>query len=186
MIFMEKFHSCYRDGLDGGRDMRIFSSLYFVLRIILVCAPKLIVHFCTCTVWFPRGILLTIAAVVVALSRPYKKTYVTISNTLLLTHASVICYILSSNSYNVYFVPSMQVILLFPFIILTLAVLLKLVKKLRGIRLLSLCKAYLLKTWTTIGTCRYRLQKDNNNSEYVAPAEQSKKMDKVNNKYGSI
>ena len=27
-IFMEKFYSCYRDGLDGGRDMRSFASLY--------------------------------------------------------------------------------------------------------------------------------------------------------------
>ena len=25
-IFVEKFHSCYRNGLDGGRDMRRFSN----------------------------------------------------------------------------------------------------------------------------------------------------------------
>ena len=34
-IFIEKFHSCYRNGLDGGRDMRSFSGLYFALRILL-------------------------------------------------------------------------------------------------------------------------------------------------------
>ena len=29
--FVEKFSGCYKDGLDGGRDMRSFSGLYFVL-----------------------------------------------------------------------------------------------------------------------------------------------------------
>ena len=33
-IFVEKFHDCYRNGLDGGRDMRSFSGLYFGLRIL--------------------------------------------------------------------------------------------------------------------------------------------------------
>ena len=27
-IFVEKFYTCYRDGLSGGRDMRSFSGLY--------------------------------------------------------------------------------------------------------------------------------------------------------------
>ena len=29
-IFVNKFQHCYRDGLDGGRDMRSFSGLYFL------------------------------------------------------------------------------------------------------------------------------------------------------------
>ena len=32
-IFVEKFYTSYRDGLDGGRDMRGFASLYFYLRM---------------------------------------------------------------------------------------------------------------------------------------------------------
>ena len=32
--FTEKFYGCYRDGLDGGRDMRSFASFYFLLRYI--------------------------------------------------------------------------------------------------------------------------------------------------------
>ena len=28
-MFLDKFYSCYKDGLDGGRDMRSFASLYF-------------------------------------------------------------------------------------------------------------------------------------------------------------
>ena len=38
-IFIEKILGCYRNGLNGGRDMRSFSGLYFFLRII----PYLIV-----------------------------------------------------------------------------------------------------------------------------------------------
>ena len=33
-IFVEKFYSCYRDGLDGGRDMRSFAALYFFILLI--------------------------------------------------------------------------------------------------------------------------------------------------------
>jgi hypothetical protein len=33
--FAEKFYSCYRTGLDGGRDMRSFAGLYFVARLFL-------------------------------------------------------------------------------------------------------------------------------------------------------
>lgn len=33
-MFVEKFYSCCRDGLDGGRDMRSFVSVYFFLRLI--------------------------------------------------------------------------------------------------------------------------------------------------------
>ena len=33
-IFMEKFYSCYRDGLDGGRDMRSFASLHLFIRLL--------------------------------------------------------------------------------------------------------------------------------------------------------
>ena len=32
-FFVEKFYACYRDGLDGGRDMRSFASLYFFITL---------------------------------------------------------------------------------------------------------------------------------------------------------
>ena len=31
---VEKFHSCYRDGLEGGKDLRSSASLYFFIRIL--------------------------------------------------------------------------------------------------------------------------------------------------------
>lgn len=33
-IFVEKFYSCYRDGLDGGRDMRSWAALPFFVILI--------------------------------------------------------------------------------------------------------------------------------------------------------
>ena len=35
-IFVDKVHGCYRNGLNGGKDMRSFSGLLFVLRICLL------------------------------------------------------------------------------------------------------------------------------------------------------
>ena len=33
--FVEKFYSCYRDGLDGERDMRSFAAMYFITRAFI-------------------------------------------------------------------------------------------------------------------------------------------------------
>jgi hypothetical protein len=33
-IFVQKFYSCYRDKIEGGRDMRSFVSTYFFLRLL--------------------------------------------------------------------------------------------------------------------------------------------------------
>ena len=64
-IFVEKFYSCYRDGLDGGRDMRSFASLYLFLRLLS-------------TIWISftyLTLLFGVCCLVIALVRPYKKTY---------------------------------------------------------------------------------------------------------------
>ena len=63
-IFLEKVHSCYRNGLDGGRDLRSFSGLYFFLRMAvfligLLCSyRRLKVNsniWMTDATWFPTG-----------------------------------------------------------------------------------------------------------------------------------
>lgn len=35
VIFMDAFNGSYKDGTNGSRDMRFFSALYFILRIVL-------------------------------------------------------------------------------------------------------------------------------------------------------
>ena len=90
-IFVEKFHCCYRDGTDGGRDMRSFSGLYFLLRY-LVCLT-LVSDIPQLTTFFSLtpSFLFVVSAVLIALVKPYKKTYMNVLNTvLLLLLASVI------------------------------------------------------------------------------------------------
>ena len=35
-IFVEKYYSCYKDGTEGGKDMRSLASMYFILRWIAI------------------------------------------------------------------------------------------------------------------------------------------------------
>ena len=51
-IFVEKFHCCYRDGLDGGRDTRSFSGLYFLLRLMVLLVDYLNKSTLRLEVWF--------------------------------------------------------------------------------------------------------------------------------------
>ena len=125
MIFMEKFHSCYRDGLDGRSDMRYFSGIYFFLEIALVVVVLLLSDIFHFSRWILRGMLFSITALLIALCRPYKQTYMNVSDSLLLTLLAFICYIFSSITIFKYFVPVMQTILLFPFTILTLCIFVK-------------------------------------------------------------
>ena len=121
MIFMEKFHCCYRDGLDGRRDMRYFSGFYFVLCMSLILCPPNFHHLLGLDVWFTSGLILSIAVLVFALCRPYKKMYVNVCDTLLLFHLATISYILSQKNIK-YFVPLMQSLTLFPFILLVFVI----------------------------------------------------------------
>jgi hypothetical protein len=77
-IFVEKFYSCYRDGLDGGRDMRGLASLYFIIRIVvylLSIADRFLTY---------NALVIGGTAIFIAIVRPYKRTYMNVVDTLLL------------------------------------------------------------------------------------------------------
>ena len=81
-IFVEKFYDCYRDGLDGGGDMRALASLYFILRIfvyLISIAEKYLLY---------NALLIGGIAILVALVRPYKKMYMNVIDILLLANLS--------------------------------------------------------------------------------------------------
>ena len=126
MIFMEKFHCCYRDGLDEQKDMRCFSVMYFILEILLGVAVMLIYSILRFDIWFIRGTLFLITAILIALCRPYKKMYMNVCDTLLLSHTAVICYLLSIYRQIKEFVLSIQILIIFPLIVLTFVILFKL------------------------------------------------------------
>ena len=127
-IFVEKFHSCYRNGLDGGRDMRSFSGLYFVLRVL---SPLFFVTHRFLPQWTYETILFLSAAMLIALVRPYKKMYMNILDSLLLAILAVNCHLLSISS-NYLTIQGIEVftISLLPGVIFWLYLIFKLVFKL--------------------------------------------------------
>ena len=96
-IFVDKFHCCYRDGTDGGRDMRSFSGLYFLMRY-LVCL-SLVSHnlpiFSSLSI---ATFLYVASAVFIALIKPYKKTYMNVLDTVLLLFLALLIQLLSSSN----------------------------------------------------------------------------------------
>ena len=95
-IFMEKFYSCYRDGLDGGKDMRCFICLPFLLRLSLIIGavtPTFV------TFWLFHFLVYGGASLLIAIVQPYKLTYMNIIDSLILAIISLvgILYILYLN-----------------------------------------------------------------------------------------
>lgn len=95
--FVEKFYGCYRDGLDGGRDMRSFAGLYFALRIVLVLTNDI---GSTKVSLFYTLIFLTSTALLISFFKPYKRIVDNFSDTLVFTLLILLglCYLcLSTN-----------------------------------------------------------------------------------------
>ena len=83
-IFIEKVHRCYRNDLNGGRDMRSFSGLYFVLFLLLYLVKGLAMTHMHYQPFFVSGIFFSITTLTIALAKPYKKAYMTYLDTLIL------------------------------------------------------------------------------------------------------
>ena len=90
--FLEKFYYCYRDGLDGGRDMRSFAPLYYFVYwllfflIVIVSLLHLIVNIC--------AILFAMLGFLIAIVRPYKRTFMNVADTLILANLSLLYQLL--------------------------------------------------------------------------------------------
>ena len=96
-IFVEKVYGCYRNGLDGGRDMRSFSGLYFFLRTVaflVMCALGR--HHVS--QWYSVSILLLITTITMALAKPYRKAYMNYLDILLLSIFTILCFTVSIRS----------------------------------------------------------------------------------------
>ena len=94
-MFVDIFHSCYRDGLNGGRDMRSFSGLYFFLRFysllcILITSKDRFV-----SIWICNALAFFSVAVLIGYTKPYRKQYMNILDTLVLINAALANALLS-------------------------------------------------------------------------------------------
>ena len=101
-LFVEKFYSCYRDGLDGGKDMRGLASLYFFLRYFLLSLHQSTLELvglsgrgvgdAEIAAQFLQVVLLASATIFIATVRPYKEMYMNILDTLILSTFTLILF----------------------------------------------------------------------------------------------
>ena len=95
-IFVEKYHSCYRDGLDGGRDMRSFAGLYFLIRAVGVIITAIFPPFTYGeTTWLFEAALFGGSSLLIAIVQPYKRTCMNIIDALVLFNISLLSALLS-------------------------------------------------------------------------------------------
>ena len=116
-FFVDKYHSCYKDGLDGGKDMRSFASAYFFITILAYA------------VWFISQSYVSLAKMVggcslmIAIVQPYKKQYMTVIDSLLLANLALVTAMFSD------FLFLSQICSVLPAVGLTIFICFRLLKK---------------------------------------------------------
>ena len=97
---MDRVQCHYRNGLDGGKDLRSFASLYLYLRVgvFLVAGGLKAIHLVQ-SKWYAVGFLMLCTAVTVAMIRPYKKEMMNNMDTLLLSTLAMLCFTIKSKHF---------------------------------------------------------------------------------------
>ena len=72
--FLDEFHGCYKDGMDGGLDCRWFASFYFCFRIILFAIYASTEHWYT--QYTVQILLFLFATILIALLQPYREAWI--------------------------------------------------------------------------------------------------------------
>ena len=97
--FTEKFYGCYKDGLNGEKDLRFLSGFFFILRYLAISQYYLFRYIPNVSSWLYGSFLLMITAVMIAYLKPYKKSYMNVMDIFLLLYFSVICRLLDRKSF---------------------------------------------------------------------------------------
>ena len=99
-IFVEKYHSCYQDGTDGGKDMRSLVSMYFLLRILIsILYSETVLEFSTSSIFV--AVLYGGCSLLIALVRPYKKSHMNVVDALILGNLTLLTLILDYRYYHI-------------------------------------------------------------------------------------
>ena len=93
--FVNKCHGCSRDKLDGGRDTRSLSGLYFFLRALSVVI-RYMFYILSPNIWITYAFFYLLATLQIAWLKPYKKLYMNLFDTAVLTIITLISLVLSS------------------------------------------------------------------------------------------
>ena len=98
--FMDKFYGCYRNGLNGGNDMRSFAGVYFFLWFLPF-------FYYPCELYkipFSFGSYLVLiflsATLLIAIARPYKATCMNVFDILILGQLTFVSKMLTDDYYD--------------------------------------------------------------------------------------
>ena len=86
--------------MHGGRDMRSFAGLYFIVRPMpflvgpVASIPWLMIS--NNDPYLPRSVVFVATSLVIALCRRYNKMYINMLDSLLLAHLGILCHLISS------------------------------------------------------------------------------------------
>ena len=187
--FVEKFNGCYRNGLDGGRDMRSFAGLYFAVRLMLFLPnviPGGVLLISENDPYLLRHIIFTITTPLVALCRPYKETYMNILDTMLLAHVGIFYHIMSSYAgfhHKTILVTAFEVMIALPFVFFVIFFLVRALWKVSKNHVLQImfwkCKG--LCCVSSIQSIRRHIMHSSNNGQMVQPT-----VSEIEADYGSI
>ena len=124
-IFVEKFYYCYRDGLDGGRDMRSLASLYFFVLLL-----GYILWSINGAIVFTLTALCGGCSLFIANIQPYKKRYMSVIDSLIFANVTLLSAVRDRNIYAFpFFVLIIGILALIPALGLYSFVIYKLLKK---------------------------------------------------------
>ena len=125
-IFVEKMQGCYRNGLDGGRDVRSFSGFYFFLRMMVYFVGYLSQfigkHHNHLSYLYGASIFLLITTLIMALVQPYKRAYMNYLDVLVLSILTMQSFTLSLHSTKPVMQLVVRVLLVIPFVVVVLFV----------------------------------------------------------------
>ena len=105
--FADKIHSCYKNGLDGGKDMRSLSGMYFFSMIVMFLIAEIFqtleraIHSRAIKLQFSVGVSALIMLLIVATTKPYKKMYMNLMDTLLLSCLALQYFAMACELYQV-------------------------------------------------------------------------------------
>ena len=94
-IFVEKFYSCYRDGLDGGRDMRSFASMHLFIRLLII----------PLTAWISPTIFFVVCCLLIVAVRPCKQSYMNYTDAFILAFLAINSYQIDKITNNSFYSP---------------------------------------------------------------------------------
>ena len=110
-IFTERVYGCYRNGLHGGQDMRHFSGLYFILRIMPFLIKSIVPSSHKTIHWFYSGTVFFSIALIVGIIKSYKRAYMNYLDTLILSNLAVLYY---SFVFGTHILPLIKILLATP------------------------------------------------------------------------